>query len=437
MMKKKTMMTCLMMICALSVGAQEQVRRMSLDDLFSTAETNSQQLRISMTAIESAGHALSNARSQQLPDISAQLSVGYLGDGLLGDRSFKNWTHVSNPHFMNSFALSVQQTIYAGGAIKSGIRMAELGKRQGELTLERNREEVRFLLAGHFLDLCRLHNQRMTIEENLVLTDSLISNMQARVSQGAALQTDITRYELQREQLRLRRQQVDDNCQIINHRIVTTLHLPAGTTIEPDTTALRQADLLTTLGDWQQTASLQSTSLKMADNAISMSEQQLKMSRSALLPKVAVVAEEHFDGPITIEVPVIDKNFNYWFAGVGVQYNLSSLFKGNKSVRKAKSDMVMARQQRLEVEEQVDNAVMAAYTQMQTAQTELRTQQKQVQLAREHYDVTRNRFQNGLCLLTDMLDASSTRLSSELALVNARINMLYQYYKLKYTTSTL
>ena len=60
-----------------------------------------------------------------------------------------------------------------------------------------------------------------------------------------------------------------------------------------------------------------------------------------------------------------------------------------------------------------------------------------MELADENYSVVRNRYANDLALLTDMLDASNTKLSAEMALVNARIQMLYNYYKLKYLTHTL
>ena len=68
---------------------------------------------------------------------------------------------------------------------------------------------------------------------------------------------------------------------------------------------------------------------------------------------------------------------------------------------------------------------------------ELETQQKQVELATQNYDVVQNRYQNQLALLTDMLDASSMKLSADMALVNARISLLYNYYKLKYISNTL
>ena len=49
----------------------------------------------------------------------------------------------------------------------------------------------------------------------------------------------------------------------------------------------------------------------------------------------------------------------------------------------------------------------------------------------------KNRYDNDLALLTDMLDASNMKLSADMALVNARIDMLYYYFKLKYITNTL
>ena len=72
-----------------------------------------------------------------------------------------------------------------------------------------------------------------------------------------------------------------------------------------------------------------------------------------------------------------------------------------------------------------------------TSFTDLRTQEKSVKLADENYSVTDNRYKNDMALLTDMIDASNMKLSADLGLVNARINILYNYYKMKYITHTL
>lgn len=163
----------------------------------------------------------------------------------------------------------------------------------------------------------------------------------------------------------------------------------------------------------------------------------MKLERSERLPKVSLVAAEHLDGPITIEVPVLDNNFNYWYVGVGVKYNISSLFKNNKKLKQARLNARKAQEEHELAAEQVENAVQAGYVNFLTSFTDLRTQEKSVQLADENYRVTSNRYDNDLALLTDMLDAGNMKLSADLALVNARINVVYNYYKMRYITHTL
>jgi outer membrane protein TolC len=67
----------------------------------------------------------------------------------------------------------------------------------------------------------------------------------------------------------------------------------------------------------------------------------------------------------------------------------------------------------------------------------LRTEEKNVELATENYRLVENRYNNQLALLTDMLDASTAKLDADVRLVNARVNIIYYYYQLKYNSGTL
>lgn len=122
---------------------------------------------------------------------------------------------------------------------------------------------------------------------------------------------------------------------------------------------------------------------------------------------------------------------------MGVKYNISSLFKSNKKVKQARLQTRRAMEEQTLAHEQVENAVQAAYTDYLTSFTELQTKTKKTELANQNYKVTDNRYRNDLALLTDMLDASNTKLDAELGLVNARIDVIYNYYKMKYLTHTL
>lgn len=231
--------------------------------------------------------------------------------------------------------------------------------------------------------------------------------------------------------------QLEDACRIMNHQLVTTLHLPEGTILIPDTTLLDQQIQTLAEEDWQKMATQSNLDLQQAQVDIDLNEAKVKLERSERLPKIAVVAAEHLDGPITIDVPVLDNNFNYWYVGIGIKYNISSLFKNNRKLKQAKLNVRQAEETHRLAQEQVENAVQAAYVNFLTSFTDLRTQMKNVELADQNYQVTNNRYENELALLTDMLDASSTKLSADLNLVNARINVVYNFYKMKYVTHTL
>lgn len=414
-----------------------QTTMMSVDDMFRLADENSKSIQAFKSGKEAADEAVKAAKAQRLPDINVSLSASYLGDGTIWDRDFSNIMKIDMPHFGNNFALEAQQVIYSGGAISSGIEMAELGKRMAELDWLKNRQEIRFMLVGHYLELYKLSNQIKVLEKNLEMTEQVISNMKVRREQGTALKNDITRYELQKENLKLQLAKVEDAYKIINHQLVTTLHMGSNTIIKPDTTAIESQISTLSEAEWQGFASTNNIDLQQAKAGVSLSEQKLRAERSELLPKIAVVAADHLDGPITIEVPTLDNNFNYWYVGVGVKYSLSSLFKNNRKVRQAKISARQAKEQEELAQEQVENAVQASFTNFMTSYTELRTQEKSVELADENYSVTNNRYINELALLTDMLDASNMKLSADLGLVNARINVLFNYYKMKYVTHTL
>lgn len=433
--KNRLIVHCLIALCSQYVCAQP--RTMGLEEMFRLADENSQRIQVYQTGKDAAEAALQAAKAQRLPDINASLSASYLGDGKLWDRDFSNPMNIDMPHFGNNFSLEAQQVIYAGGAINSGIELAELGRQSAELDWQKNRQEVRFLLTGYYLDLYKLYNQIQVLEKNLELTRQVITNMRARREQGTVLQNDITRYELQEETLKLQLAKVNDACKIINHRLVTTLHLPENTEIQPDTTLLEEQIRTLSEKEWQSLAEQSNIDLQQTQVSIRINEQKVKLERSERLPKIALVAAEHLDGPITIEVPVLDNNFNYWYIGIGIKYNFSALFKNNHKLKQAKLNVKRAQETHLLMQEQIENSVQASFVDFLTAFTDLRTQKKSVELADQNYDVTSNRYQNDLALLTDMLDASNTKLSADLSLVNARINVIYHYYKMKYVTHTL
>lgn len=411
--------------------------RMSIEEMFKLIDKNNTSIQTEKTSVAAAQEGLKAAKSQRLPDINTQLSASYIGNALMTDRNFTNAQNLSSPHFGNQFLLDVQQTIYAGGAINASIRMAELGAEQAKLGFKLSEQNQRFIALGQYLDLEKIANREKVLNSNIVLTQKLISNIKEKHLQGVVLKNDITRYELQMETLKLSLTKLQNTRKILNHQLCNTLGINHTEIIEPTddaATALFDRDSETY---WQQTAEAASPQLQMVTVNEQITKQQEKLAKSQLLPKVAIVAQNNFNGPITFELPPINRNLNVWYVGIGVQYKLSSIFKSNKKLSQARLQNQAATEQKAVAAEQLNNNVQAAYTNYLQSYVELETQQKSVQLARQNYEVVNNRYLNQLALITDMIDASNMKLDAELSEVDARISIAYAYYKMKYIAGQL
>ena len=156
-----------------------------------------------------------------------------------------------------------------------------------------------------------------------------------------------------------------------------------------------------------------------------------------MLPKIGLQAGWKIDGPILVEVPPINRNLSYWWVGLGVSYNISSLYKDNKSVTKSKIDTHHSIEELEVAKENVNMAVRADYIKYLEAYEELKTQEKSVELAERNYKITSTRYSADMALITDMLDAANSLLDAQQQLVNSRINIIYSYYKLLFTTGTI
>lgn len=416
----------------LAMNAQAQtLRRMTVAQLFALVDEGSNAVKLKRTGVDVAARGIEEAKSRRLPDINASLSVSYNGNVLMLDRDFGNAKGFTQPHLGNSFALEAQQVVYAGGAVNAGIRMAELQKRQSENDVTLTRNQQQFLALGQYLDLYKIDNGIQVYDSNITLTEKLIADIRAKQSQGMALKNDVTRYELQMEQLKLGRRKLEDQRAILNHQLCNTLGL-ADDTIKPDIDLSSIGDENISEAEQQSEAAAQSPLMNQSALNIKMADEQLRIAKSELMPKVALVASENLTGPFIYDIPPIDKNFNIWYVGVGVKYSLSSLFKANKSIRRAREQQRMSREALTLTGERVNNDMQRAVVMHRQAFADLRTQQKSVELATQNYRVMNDRYLNQLALVTDMVDASNLKLNAELQEVNARINIAYTYYNIEY-----
>lgn len=409
---------------------------LGMEDIFKMLDSGNRTIRMLRTAVDAAGEGVKAAKEARLPDVDASANVSYIGDAFLTDRDFSGFTRLASPHFGNGFTVDARQVIYAGGAVKAGIELAGYGLDRSTTELDKSRQGLRLMAAGQYLDLYRINNSIKVYQENISLTRKLIEDIKARREQGLALANDITRYELRLETLSLELVRLRNMAEVLNHNLCEILGLQENTVIG---TSLSEQTVpeYSNLTEWQETAKRSSPSIRLAEINSETAETQRRIVKAGMLPSVAVVAHDSFNGPITFEVPPIDKNLNIWYVGLGINYSFGSLYKSRSKLRQASFTARQARQAVDVAEESLRNDVKQAYTDYLQSFIELETCEKSLQLATENYERVYDRYMEQLALITDMLDAFNVKLDAEIGVSDAEAEMQYRLYKLKYVAGIL
>lgn len=421
---------CILLFAIQSLVAQTE-KTFTLSRVFELAIANSKQLKLAHSGVETSQAATKVVETALLPSIDVSLSASYLGNVVLMDRNFSNVQHFTMPHLGNNFAIDASQVIFTGGAISANIEKARLEEQVAKLNFDRNELDICFLVTGYYLDLYKLNNQREVILKNMEQTELLIKQIKSKEMQGMALSNDVTRHELLLQNLKLTLIEMDNNSRIINNQLVVTLGLPVETQIIPDSSVFEMDLNSVSKDNLFQLATANLPELKSVTLNKNIAVKDTRIAKADYYPQIALVAANHFDGPILIEVPTINSNYNYWYVGIGLKYNLAALYKNNKKVALAIKNQQIAENSEALTLEHTQVAVQSAYIRFMESFDKLKVYETSSRLASENYRIINNRYLSEAVLITEMLDASNTKLNAELELVNAKLNIIYNYYRLQ------
>ena len=247
-------------VCA--VGQTKQV--FTIEDLFEVARNK--QCATTPVIIRRRRRKAGNqcCRSGRLPDIEANLSLSYIGDGFTTKRNFSDYQKAPIPHFGNAFGINITQPVYTGGAISAGVEMAELKSTASRYATELQRDNIRFQLTGFYLTYTSVSICAQSWRIISCRPEKVLEEMNARYEQGTALQNDITRYGtacIKPRTATCQDQQYSDNP---NRNLVVTAGLEDNIEVVPDSTILVRS--LPSVGEdwWQQSAESESPTLKLA-----------------------------------------------------------------------------------------------------------------------------------------------------------------------------
>ena len=414
----------------------QQVKQMTAGEVAEMAVQNHQQLKVSAQNIDIAKQNINVAKLQKLPTITASTSQFYLGDAVAIDKDFSNSTKVPMPHYGSSYAVQATQLIFKGGLVNKSIEMAGLREQLSELDLEKNKQDVKFLVISNYLDVYKIINQEEVFQNNKKLAQERLKNIQKFYQQGMVTRNEVIRGELALKNLDQGILTLSNNRKILNYNLNIALGLSSDTEIIP-TESLENKESGIGMDYYMNLAHDSNPMLKSAQKNIAVADKNIEIIKTDNMPTLAGFGGYTLQRPITTRNPVLDMYSGGWQTGVSLSYNIDTLYKTKEKVKLGELQKNQANDAMTLMQQNVDMGVNAAYTKYQEAIQQADILNDSKRLAEENYKITEAKYLNQLAVQAEMIDAQNQKLQSELDYANAEINVLYQYYNLLKATGTL
>jgi outer membrane protein TolC len=142
-------------------------------------------------------------------------------------------------------------------------------------------------------------------------------------------------------------------------------------------------------------------------------------------------------GYIAADIPKFISVYNAVNIGVGVKYNIASLWKNKSKVQQAEAKI---KQVTIGEEMLADNIrlqINQAYLAYLVSVKKIQVYEKAVTQATENYRITKNKYDNSLATTTELLDADVALLQSKLSVTNAKADSFIAYNRLLQTAGIL
>ncbi|GAB3010004.1 TolC family protein [Niabella terrae] len=416
-------------------------RSLTLDEAVVLGIQNSNRLKIDSAKVVEAAAAIDEARNRQLPDLKVSgsylrltnaninLKTGGSGSSESSESGSSSMPEINQAAYgMANFSLP----LFAGGRIRYGIESTKYLLEAEKLNAGNDKNAMAYNISQAYVNLFKAAQLVDVIKENLEASKKRDQDLLNMENNGLVARNDRLKAQLQTSDIELQLLEAVNNYNIANVNMDLLLGLPESTKLQLDSSFIQQPAAVKSFEDYQQLALQHRKDLQALEYQQKAAGMQTRIAKAERWPTLAITG-----GYVAIDVPKFLTVTNAVNAGIGIQYNLANLWKTNAVLKQSKARQVqlaasrdlLTDEMRLDLNRDYQNAFVAG------KKIEV-YQNAQVQ-ARENYRITKNKFDNSLVTVTELLDANVALLVTRINVLNAKADAALAQKKLLMTTGVL
>lgn len=403
-----------------TVEAQE--KKMALEEAIQLAMTQSTEAKLADTKVATKAFEMQSVKNRQYPDLkvsgqyqrltNADVNLKLGGGGESGAAPKVNQLMLGQA--------SASLPLFSGFKIQNNIKVAENLYQAEQYTAKNTKEQLALDVVKLYVNLYKAQESTQLIAENIKSAEQRVKDFKAMETNGLIARNDLLKAQLQVSNYSIALEDAKKNVNIINYQLITLLKLAEGTQIIPDATAFQKTNALNTTVEDALTGRNDLESIRSQQKA---ADAHVKIAQGNYYPSITLMG-----GYIALDLQNVMTVTNAMNFGVGLSYDLSSIFKNGKEVKAAKSKAHEAEQAVEMMTDRVKVETQQANENYQLALKQSKVYQEAVEQATENYRIVKDKYDNGLSDTNDLLEADVEQLQSKINLAYSKANSIEKYY---------
>lgn len=415
--------------------------KLTLDKAIELGLKNSKQLQLSRARLDEATAAVKEAEQRKLPDVKASGSYLRVSNPTLNLKSQKQNAGApdtaqttSTPKVSQAAygIVNVSLPIYAGFRIKYGIEASKFLEQAATLDADNDKEGVILNIINAYNNLYKAGLQIDVLNSSLQQSQQRVKDFTNLEANGLLARNDLLKSQLQVSNIQLNLVDANNNLKLNTIVLDLLLGFADSTRITLDSTSFGTLPALGNADDLRQQALQNRKDLQAVDYRIKASGSNVKSAQGEKYPSVALTG-----GYVAADIPNVLTLYNAVNIGIGLQYNLSSLWKTDAKVQQAKARVQQAEASRSQLSDEIQLQVGRAYLAYSSNLEKINVYALAIEQAEENYKITKNKFDNSLATTTDLLEAETAQLQARLNYASAKSDAAVSYKRLQQSTGTL
>jgi len=410
----------MIMVMMAAVPAFEQdVRPVTLDEAVSTALQKNNLLNAARGGIEKARGMKKEADSYRFPQLDLSLAWSrtdnpvYVFMGKLTQERFSMMDFaidkLNTPDPLDNYQgkVSLMMPLWTGGKISAAARAARLGVSAAENTAKGAEEATRSAVTQAFYGAVLARDAVAAYEEAVATAKEHEKRISAMHREGLVLDSDLLRMRVYLSDMEQELASRKADMEIAEEYLAYAMGVESPVRPAGD---LEAYDLLQSgLGELLDAAQGNRGELKAMEDQAKQAEEGVRMARADYLPQVGLGATAERD---YFKQSQYGKN---WTVGVEVRIPLFDAGRRGGALDRARAEKIQADSALADLRMKVILDVKSSYLKLKADEERIKVTGEALEQARENQRIVSRRYEEGMALVTELLDADMLVTSSRLS----------------------